>query len=103
MFDSFLYQDDLTNLVKEDTYYKNPRNPTCIDLYLTNSPLSFQNTSSVFTGLSDFHKLVLTVFKMTFVKSKSKKLSYRDNKHFNHECFEKGLKCALSTFEKIDY
>ena len=27
---------------------------------------AFQNSSSVFTGLSDFHKLVLTVFKMTF-------------------------------------
>ena len=89
MFDSFLYQDDLTNLVKEDTYYKNPRNPTCIDLYLTNSPLSFQNTSSVFTGLSDFHKLVLTVFKTTFVKSKPKELFYRDYKHFNHACLEK--------------
>ena len=54
VFDSFLYQHDLTNLVKEGTCYKNPRNPSCFDLYLTNSPLSFQNTSSVFTGLSDF-------------------------------------------------
>ena len=62
MFDSFLYQHDLTNLVKEGTCYKNLRYPNCIDLYLINSPLSFQNTSSVFTGISDFHKLVLTVF-----------------------------------------
>ena len=103
VFDSFLYQHDLTNLVKKGTCYKNPRNPSCIDLYLTNSPLSFQNTSSVFTGISDFHKLVLTVFKMIFVKSKTKELFYRDYKHFNHECFEKDLKCPLSTFEKIDY
>ena len=103
VFDSFLYQHDLTNLVKEGSCYKNPRNPSCIDLYLTNSPLSFQNTSSVFTGLSDFHKLVLTVFKTTFVKSKPKEFFYRDYKHFYHECLEKDLKCALSTFEKIDY
>ena len=74
VFDSFVYQHDLTNLVKEDTCYKNPKNPSCIDLYWTNSLLSFQNTSSVFTGLSDFHKLVLAVFKTTFVKSKPKEL-----------------------------
>ena len=78
MFDSFLYQHDLTNLVKEGTCYKNPRNPSCFDLYLTNSPLSFQNTSSVFTGLSDFHKLVLTVFKTAFVKFKPKELFYKE-------------------------
>ena len=103
VFDLFLYQHDLTNLVKEGTCYKNPGNPSCIDLYLTNSPLSFQNTSSVFTGLSDFHKLVLTVFKTTFIKSTPKEFFYRDYKHFNHECFEKELKCALSTFDKINY
>ena len=100
---AFFYQHDLTNLVKEGTFYKNPGNPSCIDLYLTNSPLSFQNTLSVFTGLSDFHKLVLTVLKMTFVKTKPKELFYRDYKHFNHEYFEKDLTCALSTFEKFNY
>ena len=100
---AFFYQHDLTNLVKEGTFYKNPRNPSCIDLYLTNSPLSFQNTLSVFTGLSDFHKLVLTVLKTTFVKTKPKELFYRDYKHFNHEYFEKDLTCALSTFEKFNY
>ena len=29
MFDSFLYQHDLANLVKKGTCYKNPRNPSC--------------------------------------------------------------------------
>ena len=100
---AFLYQHDLTNQVKEGTCYKNPGNPSCIDLYLTNSPLSFQNTLSVFTGLFYFHKLVLTVLKMTFIKPKPKELFYRDYKHFNHEYFEKDLTCALSTFEKFNY
>ena len=31
VFHSFLYQHDLTNLVKEGTCYKNPRNPSYID------------------------------------------------------------------------
>ena len=67
-------------------------------------PLSFQNTLSVFTGFSDFHKLVLTELKTIFVKSKPKELFfYRGYKHFNHECFEKDFKCALSTFEKTNY
>ena len=35
VFDLFHYQHDLTNLVKEGTCYKNPGNPSCIDLYLT--------------------------------------------------------------------
>ena len=98
VFDSFFYQHYLTNLVKEGNCYKNPRKPNCIDLYLTNSLLSFQNTSSVFTGLSDFHKLVLTVFKTNFSMSKPKELSYRDSKHFNHECSEKRLEVCIEHF-----
>ena len=95
---------NLTNLVKEGGIcHKNPRNPSCNDLYLTISPLSFQNTSAVFTGLSDFHKLVLTVFKTIFVNSEPKGLFYKTYKHFIHECFEKDLKYALITFEKINY
>ena len=74
-----------------------------MDLYFTNSSLSFQNSSSVFTGLSDFHKLVLTAFKTFLIKSKPKELSYRDYKDFNQGCFEKDLKSALSTSEKINY
>ena len=69
---------------------------------MTNSPLNFQNTSSVFTGVSEFNKLVLTVFKTTFVKCKLKEFFYRDYKHFNHEIFEKDLKCALSTYQEFD-
>ena len=34
----------LQNLIKELTCFKNTENPTCIDLLLTNKPLSFKNT-----------------------------------------------------------
>ena len=37
---------------------------------LTNSPKSFFKTETVFTGISDFHKLVLSVFKLYFSKAK---------------------------------
>ena len=49
--------------LKEKTSFKNISNPSCIDLFLTNSALFFEHTETVSTGLSDFHKLVLTVLK----------------------------------------
>ena len=48
----------LRNLIKEPTYFKNPENPTSIDLTLTNKPLSFKNTYVIETELSDFHKKI---------------------------------------------
>lgn len=42
--DTFLEQYDAKNLVKEPTCFKSVDNPSCIDLFLTNSPLSFQHT-----------------------------------------------------------
>ena len=57
---------NLRNLIKEPTYFKNPQNPTCIDLLVTNKPLSFKNTIVIETGLSDFHKMVVGVIKMHF-------------------------------------
>ena len=51
--------------------FKNPNNPY-IDLFLTNSIRSFQETQVFETGLSDFHKLVVTLLKSTFPKSPSK-------------------------------
>ena len=79
----FLYQHDLENLVKDKTCFKNANNPSTIDLFLTNNSLAFQNTTTTFTGLSDCHKLVLTVLKTTFSKNRPKELFYRDYKKFN--------------------
>ena len=33
----------------------------CIDLFLTNKPRSFQNTTTFDTGISDFHKMVISL------------------------------------------
>ena len=77
----FLDANDLTNIVKNNTCFKNPLNPSCIDLFLTNSPQSFQNTSTISTGLSDFHKMIITVHKSTFRKAKANVIQYR--------CFKK--------------
>ena len=84
---TFLSQHDLENLVKDKTCFKNAKNPSIINLFLTNNPLAFQNTTATFTGLSDCHKLVLTVSKTTFSKNKPKELFYRDYKKFSFSDF----------------
>ena len=55
-------------------------NPSCIDLIVTNSLNSLQKTSTFCTGLSNFHKLVVTVLKTSFRKTASKEIHYRDDK-----------------------
>ena len=87
----FLYQYNAKNLVKEKTCYKNINNPSCIDLFLTNSYQSFQDTTTVSTGLSDFHKMAVTVMKTTFPKAKPKIIHYRDYKKFVLENFHMDL------------
>ena len=62
---------NLKNLVKENTCFKSLENPSCIDLILTNRYRSFQNTHAIETGLSDFHKMTLTVLKTYFKKKKT--------------------------------
>ena len=60
---------------------------SCMDLTLTNCPRSFQNSCAIETGLSDFHKLVVTVIKTTYKKSQPKIINYCSYKYFNNERF----------------
>ena len=87
----FLYQHELANINKEPTSYKSLENPTCIDFILSNRPKSFFKTNTVFTGLADFHKLDLSVFKTTFPKLTPNEITYRNFKNFNQENFNQEL------------
>ena len=58
----------LVNLIKEPTCFKNPLNPSSIDLILTNRPRIFQNSTTVETGLSDHHMVIITVTREFFQK-----------------------------------
>ena len=60
---------NLSSLIKDATCFKNPINPSCIDLILTNRPSCFQNSVTVETGISDFHKLTVSVLKTNFGKT----------------------------------
>ena len=58
---------------------------------LTNNRSSFMKTSTVCTGLSDFHQLVVTVLKSTLINDQPKEIIYRDYKKFDISCFNKSL------------
>ena len=78
---------NLQNLVKDPTCYKSPHKLTCIDPILTSFPKSFQHTQTIETGLSDFHKLTLTVLKKHFSRLKTNIVSCRDYKGFVNDYF----------------
>ena len=63
------------------------RKPSYVDLILTNKSRSFQNLCTFETGLSDFHKMTLTVLKSSFAKQKPRILNYRNYKFFNNTLF----------------
>ena len=88
----FLSNYGATNLVKDKTCFKSLENPSSIDLFLTNCHQSFQGTTTVSTGLSDFHKLVVTCMKTTFPKAKPKIIQYRNFKDFNEDNFRVDLR-----------
>ena len=79
----FLYEYHVRNIVKENTCF--------IDLFVTNSPWSFQNTIAVSNRLSDFHKMVITVMKMSFKKHSPIERHYRDYKYFDPTKFKNNL------------
>ena len=89
---SFLFERNAKNLVKEKTCFKSITNPSCIDLFVTNSPQSFQGTTTMAVGLSDFHKMAVTVLKTTFPKAPPKVITYRDYKNFILDDFRKELR-----------
>ena len=68
---------------------------------LTNSCNSFQNSSVVETGLSDFHKMIVTVMKTFFQRLLPKVRHYRN---YNKNVFRASLFNELSKFsiEAID-
>ena len=92
----------LHSLIKQPTCFKNPENPSCIDLILTNKSRSFQSKCVIETGLSDFHRMKISVLKMYFRKLPPKVINYRDLKKFYNERFIDSLHYTLSE-DKIDY
>ena len=93
----FMNEYNAINLVKESTCFKNLESPSCIDLFVTNSGNIFQNTTTVSTGLSDLHKMIIKVLKTTFPKAKPRIVPYRDFSKYNVDNLTEELKINLES------
>ena len=100
---NFLNNHEAKNIVKQKACFKNILNPSCVDLFITNSPKSFQHTHSFSCGLCDHHNFVVTVLKNTFGKQKSNIKYYRDWKKFDNAVFRTKLRESLRKVEIQDY
>ena len=96
---------NLSNLIKEPTCYKNPLNPSLIDLILTNRPRSFLHNKVIETGLSDHHKLTITVMRAFFPKQTPTIITHRNFKDVDQELFRKDLLREFTNLNRgaIDY
>ena len=90
---------NLKDLINEPTCYKNPLNPSSIDLILTNKFRSFQNSLTLETGLSDHHKLTTTVMRLFFPKQAPLHIIYSDFKNYDHTIFRNELENNLGKME----
>ena len=86
---------NLKNLITEPTGFKNMDNSSSIDLILTNRSKSFLNNQAVETGLSDHHKITVTVLRTFCPKQSPICIKYRDYKLFNSDVFCNVLKQEL--------
>ena len=75
-----------------------------IPIFLTSSPKSFQNSSVVETGLSDFHRMIVTVMKTSFQRLPPKIRNYSDYSNYDNNMFRIPLFNELSklNIEAID-
>ena len=95
-----LFEMNAKNIVKETTCFISlsslSLSLSCIDLVITNSSSNFQNTKAISTGLSDFHKMVVSVLKRSFHRSAPKEVVYRDYKILDRVIFKRELEDKLN-------
>ena len=103
VLEDFMADLDCKCLVKEPTCFKSNENPSKIDLFITNFPLSFQNTTAIDTGLSDFHRMIVTVMKNAMPKSQPKEIQYRNLNTIDNAIFDNCLRDKLQELTDKNY
>ena len=63
----------------------------CIDLIFMNRIKHFQNTTTLETLISDFHKMTITVLKSCYRKLPPRIVFYRDYKKYSQPDFHREL------------
>ena len=92
----FMNSCNLENVVKKPTCFKSD-SPTCIDLILTSDTTRLKNTTTIETGLSDFHVMIATALKGSFRKRGPRIITYRDYNKFNNSVFRTELQEELTS------
>ena len=69
------------------------------------SPVTIENTKTIETGLSDCHKMTVTILKTVFKKLPPKIVSYRNYKKFSHKIFRNEVieKLGEKDTDEINY
>ena len=75
------------NIIKENTCFKNPANPSYIDLFITNRPACFQGFVNIETGLFNFHKMSLSMMNVFCKKRPPNIVRYCNYNNFNNKVF----------------
>ena len=102
IMNEFCEMYNLKNLIREPTCFKSYANPSSIDLILTNKYKSFISSQVVETGLSDHHKLTISVLRMFVKKQSPLCIKYRDYKHFDNLRFNNELSKKLEQVNPAD-
>ena len=92
----FMNSWNLENVLKKPTCFKSD-SPTCIDLILTSDTTRLKNTTTIETGLSDFHVMIATALKGNFRKRGPRIIIYRDYDKFNNSVFRAELQEELTS------
>ena len=93
----FLDMFALSPLNNDPTCFKNSKNPSCIDLLLTNFKPSFMKTNNFETGISDHHKMISTIMKLHFTRGSPKTKYYRDYRKVDIDYFSSELSRQLDS------
>ena len=81
---------DLEDLIRGNTCVT-VGHVSSLDVILTNKKHSFKNSGTVATGVSDFHKMVLTTMRACYESLKPNKIQYRSYKNLNEQNFLRDL------------
>ena len=108
-YDNFIFIGDFDEGIDENTmksfynmnYLKSLIKVPSTDLILTNQPNLFQHRSAFEIGVSDFHLLTVTEFKMGFRKPLPKIIAYRDYRNFGNAKFRYDIVTAISNVDNF--
>ena len=71
--------------------------PTHIDVILTNKSKKFQNTTTIETGLSDYHNMAFTCLNSYMTKLPPHVIYYRNYKQFDETRFRNDISSELNS------